>query len=113
MHAALILQNFMYAATRFGEVKEVLLATFDGRSLLRCQSMGFVCFDGTTLPLHNATSTMRDTALYARYRNATVFTNYVQVRRQHCSCSILFSLTVCRSRPTNLSACCLYSCQNR
>ena len=26
------LQNFMYAAARFGEVKEVLLATFDGRS---------------------------------------------------------------------------------
>ena len=69
----------MYAAARFGEVKEVLLATFDGKSLRRCLRMGLVCFDGTILPLHNATSTMRDTALYARYRNATVFTNYMQV----------------------------------
>ena len=43
--------NWMYAARRFGGIREVLLAAFDRDSLGLCLTMGFVCFDGSALPL--------------------------------------------------------------
>ena len=60
------MQNFFYAATRFGGVKEVLLSTFDKESLEVCLAMGFVCFDATTLPLYKLTA-MNHTAEVALY----------------------------------------------
>ena len=61
-----LMQNFFYAATRFGGVKEVLLSTFDKESLEVCLAMGFVCFDATTLPLYKLTA-MNHTAEVALY----------------------------------------------
>ena len=46
----------MYALSRFGGAKEVLLATFDHQSLHMCLTMGFACFDAATLPLFTLTA---------------------------------------------------------
>ena len=38
--------NFMYGATRFGGIKEVLMFTFDKGSLLSCLTLGYACYNG-------------------------------------------------------------------
>ena len=38
--------NFMYGATRFGGIKEILMFTFDEESLLSCLTLGYACYNG-------------------------------------------------------------------
>ena len=47
----ILLQNWRFALGEFGNVHSVLLATFDPISLHGCLSLGFICFDGSNLPL--------------------------------------------------------------
>ena len=56
--------NFMYGATRFGGIKEILMFTFEDESLWHCLSLGFACYNGKLLfpedPGHSAESSYGD-----------------------------------------------------
>lgn len=41
--------NWAYAITRFGRVRNVLVAAYDDASLVECLNLGFACYNGTSL----------------------------------------------------------------